>query len=990
MLNYFGGKMKKFLIICSLTVAIFSDIYSQDGSLDSSFDTDGTVITSIGSSSDYAQSAAIQSDGKLVVAGYSWNGSDWDFAVVRYNSDGSLDASFDTDGKVTTDITGNLDRAYSIAIQTDGKIIVVGDTYNGSDFDFAIVRYNSDGSLDTSFDTDGKITTAVRSSSDQAFAVAIQSDGKIVVVGNSYSSTTNNDFAIVRYNSDGSLDTSFDSDGKTTVDISTSLDDGRSVVIQSDGKIVVAGYSFNGSNFDFAVVRYNTDGSLDTSFDSDGILTTSLGTSDDQGYSLAVQSDGKIIVAGNSNNGTDNDFAVVRYNSDGSLDTSFDSNGIVTTAIGSMNDYGRSIAIQTDDKIVVAGYTHNGLVNSIALVRYNSDGSLDNDFDTGGKLTTDINADSRDDDGQSIIIQSDGKLIVAGSSYDGSVYNFTVARYNVTIPQTGDLTYGAAQVFNSSTVYNTDVSTISETEVAIAFQDYGDSQKGKVLIGIISGSLVSFGSVSTFNTYPTYSIKTSMLDSSTIVIAYNQDISVGNRDGFAIIGSISDATISFGTAVQFNSGFALGLSITKLSGSKFIISYQDNDNSGQGTAIVGSVSGTSITFGSEYIFDTDYVNYTSVATLDENNVIIAYTDIINTDYGTGIVGSVSGTDLSFGTPNTFNSSKTSNLSCQYLDATHFVVSYTDVNAGNGTSIIGTVSGSTISKFGSKYIFKSGPASSISCARLDATHFLIAYYSLTEGKSIVGSITNSDQMSFATENSYSLNPSGISATSLSNNSGNIKVLIAYGDGNNSYYGTAKIGEVTNVALPVELVSFEGALTDSSTIHLTWQTSTEVNNYGFEIERQKSADRNQNTDWESIGFVPGAGNSNSQKEYQFIDNEILNGTIKYRLKQIDIDGDFTYSNEIEISNLQPIKFALYQNYPNPFNPSTTIKFSLPAQSRVNLEIYNILGERVATLLNKEMESGFHQLEWNASNISSGIYFYKINTGKFSAVKKLMLLK
>jgi uncharacterized delta-60 repeat protein len=226
-------------------------------------------------------------------------------------AEGDLDTSFDSDGKVTTDIGGIDNRARSVAIQSDGKIVAAGYSNPGSNYDFTLARYNTDGTLDTNFDSDGKVTTAIGSGTDQAFSVAIQSDGKIVAAGYS-NNGSNDDFALVRYNTDGSLDTSFDSDGKVTTAIGGSDDRAHSVAIQSDGKIVVAGHSDNGSNEDFALVRYNTDGTLDTSFDSDGKVTTAIGSASDFARSVAIQSDGKIVAAGRST-GSNDDFALVRY-----------------------------------------------------------------------------------------------------------------------------------------------------------------------------------------------------------------------------------------------------------------------------------------------------------------------------------------------------------------------------------------------------------------------------------------------------------------------------------------------------------------------------------------------------------------------------------------------------------------------------------------------------------------------------------------------------
>jgi len=392
--------------------------YNSDGSLDTSFDGDGKVTTPIGSSSDYGYGVVVQSDGKILVAGYSGG----DFALVRYNSNGSLDTSFDGDGKVTTPIGSSSDYAYGVALQSDGKIVVAGYMWTGSTWDFALARYSTDGSLDTSFDGDGKLTTPVGSGDDYGRGIALQSGGKIVVAGYSYDGS-NADFALVRYNTNGSLDTSFDGDGKVTTAFGSASNYGYSVALQSDGKILLAGYSYNGSNYDFAVVRYNANGSLDASFDGDGIVTTDFGSSD-YGYSIALQPDGKILVAGCGGG----DFAVARYNPNGSLDTSFDGDGKVTTPIGSSTDYGYSVALQPDGKIVVAGYSYNGSNNDVALVRYNADGSLDTSFDGDGKVTTPIGVS--DDYGRSVAIQSDGKIVVAGYSYNGNDNDFALVRYN--------------------------------------------------------------------------------------------------------------------------------------------------------------------------------------------------------------------------------------------------------------------------------------------------------------------------------------------------------------------------------------------------------------------------------------------------------------------------------------------------------------------------------------------------------------------------------
>jgi uncharacterized delta-60 repeat protein len=305
---------------------------NTDGSADTGFDSNGHATTSIGSSWDLGRTAGLQSDGKIVLGGYVDDGAgNWNFALLRYNADGSLDPSFNPGGTygmspnnestVVTSVGAGDDYGNSLVIQSDGKILLAGATHNGTDWDWAIVRYEADGDLDTTFGTGGIVTTDLRGYNDWGSSIALQSDGKIVF-GSKSSNGTDNDFAVVRYNTDGSIDTTFGTNGKVFTTIGSGDDDGEAVSIQSDGKIVLAGYTSNGTDTDFAVVRYNSDGSLDTSFGSGGKVVTPVGSGADQAHGVTVQSDGKILVVGETDNGTNLDVAVVRYNTDGTPDES--------------------------------------------------------------------------------------------------------------------------------------------------------------------------------------------------------------------------------------------------------------------------------------------------------------------------------------------------------------------------------------------------------------------------------------------------------------------------------------------------------------------------------------------------------------------------------------------------------------------------------------------------------------------------------------------
>jgi uncharacterized delta-60 repeat protein len=418
-------------------------IYAAPGELDITFDADGIVTTSVGTNGRaIGRAVALQADGKIVAVGHALIGPDsqtynQDFAVVRYNPDGSLDASFGIGGVVTTAISNGADDvAYSVAVQADGKIVAVGWTLtnpNTSEKDFAVVRYNSDGSLDTTFDGDGIAVTQISGKTDEARSVVLQSDDKIVVAGQG-GTGINTDFAVARYNPDGSLDASFDGDGIATTSIGT-LDVGESAALQADGKIVVAGVGDVGAfQLDVAVVRYNPDGSLDTTFDGDGIVTTAIGSSTDEARSVALQTDGRIVAAGYRQAGSVADSAVVRYNPDGSLDPTFSGDGIVVTPTDPasfVTDRFDAIAIQENGKIVAAGSVEAGVGGVGKVVRYNPDGSLDNtgnpSWGIGGIVTSDATFLG------AIAIQADGNVVVAGSKNFGSGsfpdFRFVVARY---------------------------------------------------------------------------------------------------------------------------------------------------------------------------------------------------------------------------------------------------------------------------------------------------------------------------------------------------------------------------------------------------------------------------------------------------------------------------------------------------------------------------------------------------------------------------------
>src|SRR5215475_1919847 len=377
-ISFVGFLTKCNLASLTLTLVLIPKFSSAQtaGTLDSTFGTGGKVTTDFGGNS-AARTVAVQANGQILTAGVAELNGVANFALARYNSNGTLDTSFGTGGIVTTafDFPGNFDRVFTVIRQPDGKFVAVGSTVSNLFANFALARFNADGTLDASFGTGGIVTTGFGVSAEATSAV-VQADGKIVAAGEA-NLDGGESFALARYNSNGTLDTTFGTGGKVGTAFasgSASYTQAFSVAVQPDGRIVAAGYTeigaclFNGLElpcFDFAVARYNSNGTLDAGFGTGGRVTTDFGGPYDQAESVAVQPDGRIVVAGAAARLTNTgfDFALARYNSNGTLDTTFGTSGKVTTDFAGADDVPSepsAVALQSDGKIVVVGRTRAG------------------------------------------------------------------------------------------------------------------------------------------------------------------------------------------------------------------------------------------------------------------------------------------------------------------------------------------------------------------------------------------------------------------------------------------------------------------------------------------------------------------------------------------------------------------------------------------------------------------------------------------------------
>ena len=361
---------------------------NNNGSMDMTFNGSGKVVLNSiagGNGSDIGNSIYVDSSGKIYVTGDSYNGSsNYDMYVIRLNSNGSLDSSFGVGGKVVVNnIAGGngYDYGNSIYVDSSGKVYVTGRSWNGSNDDMYVIRLNSNGSLDNSFGSSGKVvlnSIAGGNWDDIGNSIYVDSSGKIYVTGGSPNSGGNLDMYVLRLDNNGSMDMTFNGSGKVVLNSiagGNANDDGNSIYVDSSGKVYVTGRSWNGSNDDMYVIRLNSNGSLDNSFGSSGkvVLNNIAGGNwDDFGNSIYVDSNGKIYVTGYSWNGSNWDMYVIRLNSNGSMDSSFGIGGKVLVnniAGGNMEDYGNSIYVDSNGNIYVTGGSYNGSNRDMYVIK---------------------------------------------------------------------------------------------------------------------------------------------------------------------------------------------------------------------------------------------------------------------------------------------------------------------------------------------------------------------------------------------------------------------------------------------------------------------------------------------------------------------------------------------------------------------------------------------------------------------------------------------
>ncbi len=422
----------KHLIFSSFSILtlFYNSSFSQAPSdLDLSFGDHGIVLSACTPLYNSVKSIAVQPDGKILAAGKVFNTStdNYDFGLIRCNADGSADAEFGIDGKVTTDINSEQDDATALQLLEDGKILVAGYS-NGHP---SVVKYNPDGSLDETFGVDG-ISTIIPADPYEIgiYAMQIQTDGKIILGGTRVEGFIDNDFILIRLMPDGSIDESFGDLGFVVTD-GEGFEFVNSLQILPDGNIISVGSTNLDGNYNLTLIRYLSDGTIDETYGTDGWVNA--GGPSDWATSSALQSDGKIVVAGiHFNASQPQSIVAAKFRMDGSLDNSFDIDGIKYTnvSVGSA-DKATSLMLSSDNKLFIAGNTISDFTAAYDafILSLNEDGSRNIDFSTDGIILTDFDtsaiAYSTTDEVNAITMQADGKILIGGAGAG----NFSLARY---------------------------------------------------------------------------------------------------------------------------------------------------------------------------------------------------------------------------------------------------------------------------------------------------------------------------------------------------------------------------------------------------------------------------------------------------------------------------------------------------------------------------------------------------------------------------------
>ena len=404
---------------------------AQPGTLDPSFSGDGLFLSGLFTGNDFGRAVVVQPDGAVLLAGNAVVDGLSRFGVLRTLINGELDTAFDDDGYTTIAFNEHNDACFAMARQADGGILLAGYSNNGLQNDLALARLTADGALDPSFGGAGTVVVSYAPLSIELYAVALQPDGRIVVAGNAFDGISG-DLFVARFNADGTPDTAFNGTGHVTTDVGDNAV-GYGLAVLPDGRLLVAGYRETSAGPDLLLARYASDGSLDASFGTDGVVTTDLGQFWERIRAITIDADGSIVFVGTV--GTSfamMDVLVGRYLANGDPDPSFDVDGVLSIDVAGGAEEGTDILLQPDGRILVCGSGEVSGQARVLLARLEQTGALDASFGADGLVLTDVA--SGDDYAAALALAPDGKIVVGGTNSGGLGSDALLARYFSGLP----------------------------------------------------------------------------------------------------------------------------------------------------------------------------------------------------------------------------------------------------------------------------------------------------------------------------------------------------------------------------------------------------------------------------------------------------------------------------------------------------------------------------------------------------------------------------
>ncbi|MFA6457675.1 MAG: LamG-like jellyroll fold domain-containing protein, partial [Bacteroidota bacterium] len=974
-----------------------------DGTPDSTFGTNGRTVISLGGYQE-ARGVVIQPDGKIIIAGFANSPNNaYPSAIfpmlVRLTANGVFDQTFNN-GNGWSTYGGSLSLGYSmwvysVALQSDGKIVIAGTTNSvGLGAAMFVFRFNANGTIDNTLNSDNSRYSKAYGDNAGAKSVAIQLDGKFILTGHN-----NSDFYLARFFSNGSYDNSFGSVSNGIVlSLTTSNNDEiYASTITNDGKVLVVG----AANGNYGMARYTSSGAIDNSFGTNGTVVTDLGAFD-EAYAVFTDSlNGKITVLGRSGD----NFVAMRFH------------GYTTTSpVPTVPATSITTVLATQTTATIRWTKGNGS-NRILLGKVDApvavhpvDGSTYSASSTYGSGTLLSDATYPLYDGTDSVVTIQGLVI-------GKTYYFSVFEYNGTgnsksylhtNPATGSYTVTPLAGYDGSSyvvkfdgsndhIYNTTITQGSGPFTVEAWVYFSSSNLASAGIFNRAGNTTAkliwkFNMHNEFVRIDFYSTNvqtnTSPLGKTVIGTAVVKDDKwhhiAGGYDG-------SDIFLYVDGNLQGKTSYA-GLTLNT-SSVPVVIGYDSCCGGRPFNGMIAEMRIWNSARTQQEIRDNMHKRISK-----DNSSMLAYYHFDNAN-GTTTYDSVTATSATLLNFNYNSGSGFIKSNPPFGPIGTFVTtSGAETSVGlSGSQVHATIS-STVDSVNTIGLYSFGTPNSI----VSDVPVIIADVrsQLTWGVQKKGSLIDTTLLVF----DYSgtgISPSyakllrrASAAATWTDVSGQFihdsvnKKFTRTGTTSSAEYS---IGTSNADPLPVETTSFT-VTANRMTAELKWSTASEVNNYGFEIEKRVIRNELQTMNWEKLGFVQGNGTTNAPKEYFFSDNNLNGGKYSYRLKQIDRDGKFKYSVEVEVTvGSAPLQFIFDQNYPNPFNPTTTIKFTIQVSGFTTLKVYDMLGKEVATLVNENLEAGvYHQKTFDASRLSSGVYFARLQSGNKILLKKMVLLK